>query len=127
MAVGIVRVDHVNVTVPRALEEEAKRFYGELLGLERVPKPPESAKRGGAWYRHGALSIHLSVEDIDSAAHRGSKRHVCYVVASLAAAERAFRDAGVEIHPDPTPEAGWPRFYVRDPGGNRIEIAEPAA
>jgi catechol 2,3-dioxygenase-like lactoylglutathione lyase family enzyme len=126
MGIGIVRVDHVQVTVPPALEAEATRFYGEVLGLERIPKPTESAKRGGAWFRHGAVQVHVSIESIDERANADSKRHVCYVVADLAAAERAFRDAGVAILADPTPEPGWPRFYVRDPAGNRIEIAQPA-
>ena len=125
MSVGVTRIDHVQVTGPRALEAEIIHFYGEVLGLERIPKPTEAARRGGAWFRHGATQVHVSVEDVDQQAQRASKRHVCYVVADLAAAERALRAAGVEILADPTPEPGWPRFYVRDPAGNRVEIACP--
>jgi catechol 2,3-dioxygenase-like lactoylglutathione lyase family enzyme len=127
MGIGVRSIDHVQVTVPRALEAEATRFYGEILGLERIPKPPESAKRGGAWFRHptSPVQVHVSIEDVAVEANRASKRHVCYLVASLAEAERALRAAGVEILADPTPEPGWPRFYVRDPGGNRVEIAQP--
>jgi hypothetical protein len=36
----------------------------------------------------------------------------------------AMREADVEIIPDNQPIEGWRRFYVRDSGGNRIEIAE---
>jgi catechol 2,3-dioxygenase-like lactoylglutathione lyase family enzyme len=124
MGIGVVRIDHVQVTVPPEHEREAIRFYGEVLGLERIAKPTEAAKRGGAWFRHGVVQVHVSPEPLERSAHAGSKRHVCYVVSSLAAAERALRDAGVEILADPNPEPGWSRFYVRDPGGNRIEIAE---
>jgi catechol 2,3-dioxygenase-like lactoylglutathione lyase family enzyme len=124
MGIGVVRIDHVQVTVPPEGEREAIRFYGEVLGLERIAKPTEAAKRGGAWFRHGVVQVHVSPEPLERSAHAGSKRHVCYVVTSLAAAERALRDAGVEILADPNPEPGWSRFYVRDPGGNRIEIAE---
>jgi catechol 2,3-dioxygenase-like lactoylglutathione lyase family enzyme len=123
--IGVTRIDHVQVTVPRSLEGEASRFYAEVLGLERIPTPPEAAKRGGAWFRHGAVQVHVSIEEIDRGANERSKRHVCYVVESLERAERSLRTAGVEILPDPTPEPGWPRFYVRDPAGNRIEIACP--
>ena len=28
MTIGIVQIDHVNVVVPKSLEDEAKRFYG---------------------------------------------------------------------------------------------------
>jgi catechol 2,3-dioxygenase-like lactoylglutathione lyase family enzyme len=127
MSIGITRIDHVQVTVPRSVESAAIHFYGETLGLEPLAKPPEAAKRGGAWFRHGAVQVHVSIEELDPQARSASRRHVCYVVASLAEAERVLRAAGVEILPDPNPEPGWPRFYVRDPGGNRIEIAQPDA
>lgn len=35
-----------------------------------------------------------------------------------------MREASIEIIPDNRPIDGWRRFYVRDPGGNRIEIVE---
>ena len=114
-------IHHVNVTVPKSLEDEAKRFYGEVMGLQEVPKPESSRGRGGAWYQLGPTQLHLSIEQLDGAPL--SKRHVCYTVADLAAAEDRFRSAGVEIIPDDQPMPGWPRFYVRDPGGNRLEIA----
>ena len=53
-----------------------------------------------------------------------SKRHICYTVVDLGEAEERFRQAGVEIIPDDLPIPGWRRFYVRDPGGNRLEIAQ---
>ena len=114
-------VHHVNVTVPKSLEDAAKHFYGEVMGLQEVPKPESSRGRGGAWYQLGPTQLHLSIEHLADAPL--SKRHVCYTVADLAAAEALFRSAGVEIIPDDQPMPGWPRFYVRDPGGNRLEIA----
>ena len=116
-------IHHVNVTVPKPLEDAAKHFYGVVMGLEEVPKPESSRGRGGAWYQLGSTQLHLSVE-----APLGqeciSKRHVCYAVSNLAEAEEQFRSAGVEILPDDQPTPGWSRFYVRDPGGNRLEIAQ---
>lgn len=117
------RFHHVNVTVPRELEDAAKHFYREVMGLEEVPKPEESRGRGGAWYQLGQVQLHLSLEE-DLGENCISKRHVCYVVSNLAEAEEKFRQAGVEIFPDDQPVPGWPRFYVRDPGGNRLEIAQ---
>jgi len=122
-------IHHVNVTVPKAVEENAKHFYGVVMGLQEVSKPEESRARGGAWYQVGPLQLHLSIEDGEDGEDglgEGciSKRHVCYTVADLARAEEKFRDAGVEILPDDIPTPGWSRFYVRDPGGNRLEIAQ---
>ena len=116
-------IHHVNVTVPKPLEAAAKHFYSVVMGLQEVPKPEESRARGGAWYQLGPLQLHLSIEKpFDQ--NCVSKRHVCYTVSNLAAAEERFRSAGVEILPDDMPTPGWSRFYVRDPGGNRLEIAQ---
>lgn len=115
-------VHHVNVTVPRSLEAQAKHFYGVVMCMTEVPKPESSRGRGGAWYQLGPLQLHLSLED--GAGEHLSKRHVCYTVDDLNAAEEQFRQAGVEIIPDGLPTPGWQRFYVRDPGGNRLEIAQ---
>jgi catechol 2,3-dioxygenase-like lactoylglutathione lyase family enzyme len=123
MAINITELNHVNVTVPRSLEERAKRFYGSVLGLREVPKPESSRGRGGAWYQLNDIQLHLSLEDATDA--NTSRRHICLIVADLAAAKRHLEEAGVEVFPDDIPTPGWPRFYVRDPGGNRIEIAEP--
>jgi catechol 2,3-dioxygenase-like lactoylglutathione lyase family enzyme len=103
-------IHHVNVTVPRAIEDTAKHFYGVVMGLQEVPKPEASRGRGGAWYQLGPIQLHLSIED--------------GLGDNLAEAEQKFRDAGVEIIPDDIPTPGWSRFYVRDPGGNRLEIAQ---
>ena len=117
------QIHHVNVTVPKSLEDAAKNFYGVIMGLQEVPKPEGSRARGGAWYQMGPLQLHVSIENSlgDGCI---SKRHVCYTVANLAEAEDRFRSAGVEILPDDQPTPGWARFYVRDPGGNRLEIAQ---
>lgn len=123
MAINITAIDHVQVTVPKSAEAAAKEFYGAVLGLEEIPKPTELQKRGGAWYRTGPVELHLSIEDGVAGNHE-SKRHVCYTVSDVALAEQRLREAGVEIIPDNQPVAGWLRFYVRDPGGNRIEIAQ---
>ena len=117
----ITSLHHVNVTVPAVLEEAAKEFYGSVLGLQQIPKPPAS-RQSGAWYQIGDTQLHLSIEDEERASL--SSRHVCLTVSDLSEAETRFRAAGVEIAPDPRPSAGSPRFYVRDPGGNQLEIAQ---
>jgi catechol 2,3-dioxygenase-like lactoylglutathione lyase family enzyme len=119
-AAGVVALHHVNVTVRAELEAAARNFYGEIMGLVEVPKPPQ-ARRSGGWYQIGPAQLHLSVEDEAAGL---SSRHVCFTVADLAGAEKRFREAGVEIIPDPRPVPGTLRFYVRDPGGNQLEIVQ---
>jgi catechol 2,3-dioxygenase-like lactoylglutathione lyase family enzyme len=125
MGIGIIEVNHVNVTVPTALEQAAKHFYGTVLGLQQIPKPEGTRQSMGAWFELGGLQLHLSVED--DVQNEASERHVCYRVADAARAELHFRDAGVEIIPDKRPVKGTSRFFVRDPGGNMIEITQGSA
>lgn len=117
----VVALHHVNVTVPPALERQTKEFYGAVLGLKQVPKPGGS-RPSGAWYQIGPSQLHLSVENENGGPL--SSRHICFAVADLKAAENKFREAGVEIVPDPRPVEGRSRFYVRDPGGNLLEIVQ---
>ena len=116
----VISLHHVNVTVPAELEAAAKHFYGSVLGLTQVAKPT-AARQIGAWYQIGSNQLHLSVEETDGPL---SSRHVCFTVADLVRAEQNFRDAGVEIVADPRPIPGTQRFYVRDPGGNQLEIVQ---
>jgi len=117
MALERVALHHVNVTVPADREAAAKDFYTQVLGLEEIPKPNAALSRG-AWYQLGAVQLHLSIED----GQPPSRRHVCYQVLDVEAARRHFREAGIEILDDERPLAGIERFFLRDPGGNRIEI-----
>ena len=113
---------HVNVTVVPALEEATKDFYRSVLGLKEVPKPEETRGRGGAWYQIGDVQLHISREQAVN--NEGAKRHFCLLVSSLEQMQKRFEDSGVTILPDEQPIHGTKRFYVRDPGGNLIEIAQ---
>ena len=95
----------------------------EIAILQTQVFTRERIGRGGAWYQLGPIQLHLSIEE-PLRQDCISKRHVCYTVSDLAEAEKRFRNAGVEILRDDLPTPGWSRFYVRDPGGNRLEIAQ---
>ena len=116
-----ITLHHVNVTVTPQLEEATKHFYGAVLGLTQVPKPPTS-RQSGAWYQIGPNQLHLSVANGDQGPL--SSGHVCFAVSDLAETEQKFRAAGVEIITDPEPNPKSPRFFARDPAGNLLEIAQ---
>ena len=126
MPIQLTQIHHIQIFVPPETDEACQHFYKDILGLEEIEKPAPWRKNGGAWYRCGANQLHLSrlrhPED-----NLNSQRHVCYMVADLDEAERTMREAGVEIVPDDRPFDQWTRFYVRDPGGNYIEIAQMSA
>jgi len=40
-------IDHVQLAMSAGKEEQARAFYGNLLGMVKIEKPFESKKRGG--------------------------------------------------------------------------------
>jgi catechol 2,3-dioxygenase-like lactoylglutathione lyase family enzyme len=114
----------VQITVPRGAEDEARRFYGGVLGLREVEKAEALRVRGGFWMEIGAVQVHIGVEDgIDRSA---TKAHVAYEVQGLATWRKRLVTAGVEIL-EGVPIPGWERFEFRDPFGNRVELMEAKA
>jgi catechol 2,3-dioxygenase-like lactoylglutathione lyase family enzyme len=118
MGFEIVRLDHVQLAMPPEREDEAEAFYSELLGFERVPKPPALEARGGCWFVLGRTAVHLGVEEDFRPAR---KAHPAFVVRNLPALEAALQAAGVEVRPNPDAPSGA-GAYVDDPFGNRIEL-----
>jgi len=59
----IVGLDHVQVACPAGSEDTLRHFYGEVLGMTKLPRPPPLAARGGAWFRAGSCEIHCGVAD----------------------------------------------------------------
>ena len=116
----ILGIDHVQLAMPRGCEEEARRFYGRLLGIPEKIKPLELAKRGGVWFESDAVKIHLGVEADFRPSRKG---HPALLVHDLAALVERLRQAGIEVTDDAL--AGYFRVYVSDPFGNRIELMEP--
>jgi len=117
-------LDHVQITVPADLEEAARAFYGGLLALPEVRQPDAQAAAGGAWYAAGGGQVHLKPDVTTADEHRRSKRHVALRVDDLDAAEAMLRAAGTEVLPDTRPIPGVRRIFVRDPGGNRLELVQ---
>ncbi|MFL9815883.1 VOC family protein [Tolypothrix campylonemoides VB511288_2] len=110
------------MTSPAEKEDAMLFFYSQVLGLTKIPKPPEIKAFGGAWYSLGETQIHISLEKNPS--NETSRRHICYQVYNLNAFEEHLRGYGIEILPDGNPIPECRRFFLRDPAGNRIEIAE---
>jgi catechol 2,3-dioxygenase-like lactoylglutathione lyase family enzyme len=108
----------VQVAAPPGCEEEARRFYGGLLGLEEIPKPEALAARGGVWFAVGEQELHVGVDENFEPAR---KAHPALRVGPGELAPIAGRlvEAGVDLTWDER------RFHAHDPWGNRLELLEP--
>jgi catechol 2,3-dioxygenase-like lactoylglutathione lyase family enzyme len=120
MQVKVCNIDHVQLAMPPGEEERAHTFYGGVLGLTEVPKPPELAKRGGAWFEQGVVKIHLGVETDFRPAR---KAHPALIVEGLAEIVARCIRLGYATKRDVAVE-GYERIHVDDPFGNRIELME---
>jgi 5-(carboxyamino)imidazole ribonucleotide synthase len=116
-------LDHVQLAMPPGREAEARAFYGGLLGMSEAAKPVNLAKRGGCWFRSGALAVHLGVEADFRPAR---KAHPAFLVRDLAALAEKLRKGGHRVREE-EPLTGYARLYVDDPFGNRIELMQPSA
>jgi catechol 2,3-dioxygenase-like lactoylglutathione lyase family enzyme len=116
--VPITGIDHLQVAAPPGCEDEARRFYGELLGLDEIEKPEELRARGGVWFRCGEQELHVGVDQRFAPAR---KAHAAFVVAALDEFLEALARAGVTIARD------GGRVYAADPWDNRLELVATSA
>ncbi|MFO1106560.1 MAG: VOC family protein [Amaricoccus sp.] len=113
--------------------DAAERFYGGLLGLERVAR----AGTRHVFYRcgPGMLLIFNPAETrrpsegglpvpVHGAEGQG---HVCFAAdaGDLAAWKARFEAEGVPVEADFRWPNGARSLYLRDPAGNSVEFAEP--
>ena len=123
---NFIALDHVQLAMPAGEEAKARAFYGGVLGMSELVKPPVLAAKGGAWFAGGdgaGVQLHLGVEDGFSPAR---KAHPAVLVADIDGLAERLEEAG---HPprwdDDLP--GTRRLFCHDPFGNRLEFTEGMA
>ena len=121
MILGSIALDHVQIAAPPGCEAEARRFFGDLLGLEELEKPEPLRARGGVWFALGGDGqLHVGVEEPFAPAR---KAHPAFRVAPEALDELAARleSAAERVEWDDSLPSTR-RFYTTDPWGNRLEV-----
>jgi catechol 2,3-dioxygenase-like lactoylglutathione lyase family enzyme len=113
-----LRVQHVSIPRPIGSSETARRFYAGVLGLEEVPPPASLAHLDLVWYRLGETELHLIGVQGD---HEPQLGHFCIQVDDLQVVRARLAQAHAPIDEDQA-IPNRPRFFTRDPFGNRIEI-----
>ncbi|MEO8875186.1 MAG: glyoxalase, partial [Polyangiaceae bacterium] len=93
----IERLDHVQLAMPAGREDDARRFYADVLDIPEIPKPPHLAVRGGVWFERGDLKVHLGVDKNFTAA---TKAHPAFLVSDLNALKERLRAAHFPVEDD---------------------------
>ena len=117
-----LRINHVSVSSPD--QDASGRFYTELFGAERIPSPNFGFRVD--WYRFGDTQLHIF-----PSMRGAATAHLGITVDEILPIYRRARELGV-IDPAFTDwvrvlEDGTVQLYVRDPGGNLVEINGPSA
>jgi len=116
------RLHHVQLAIPPGGEDACRAFWGGVLGMAELQKPPVLAARGGCWFRGGGLEVHLGLEEPFAPAR---KAHPGILVEDLDGLAATLDDAGTAVTWDGE-FPGHRRFYAADPFGNRLEFLEPS-
>lgn len=118
---------HVSVTVSDL--EKAKAFYGGLIGLREIPRPPFNFP--GAWYKIGNVQLHLSVNE--NLASRPVERerfniqdpHFALWVKDADDIARRLAEAGTAFFDFSDSPTGFRQLFIKDPDGNMVEFLGP--
>jgi glyoxylase I family protein len=114
-------VHHVSLNV--ADNEKAERFYVEVLGLEKIPRPDFGFP--GSWLRCAdGRQVHLLEVD-DWKPPKG--QHFAFAVDDLDGFRSKLSAAGVKVSEPNAIEGIARQSFFKDPSGNLIEISEPVA
>jgi catechol 2,3-dioxygenase-like lactoylglutathione lyase family enzyme len=114
-------IHHVQIACPADSEDALRAFYGGVLGLAEIEKPPVLARRGGCWFRGHGIELHLGVEADFRPAR---KAHPGLLVQRIDDWADRLEAAGYPVTFDGD-FPGMRRFYSEDPHGNRLEFLEP--
>ncbi|MGN6504739.1 MAG: VOC family protein [Tepidisphaeraceae bacterium] len=117
----VVGLHHVQLSIAPGRVEASLRFYVDLIGFTPIEDP---FKIEGFWLAAGAHQLHCRVEpDID---RRATRAHPAFLLDDLSAVQQKLLDAGFELDHQ-ADFAGYRRFHVLDPSGNRIELMQHLA
>lgn len=123
----VTRILHASVNVAGRLEQ-ADRFYGELLGMARAPRP-EIPGVGGRWLVAGDGQVHLVDAPMAGSGIDPTGPHFCLAVADIEAAVRELEGRGIPYvrgsQPAGQGQAGEVvQIWITDPAGNTVELQE---
>ncbi|HEY4322697.1 MAG TPA: VOC family protein [Mucilaginibacter sp.] len=116
--INFKRIDHVQICIPKGKEDEARKFYTDIMGLKEIPKPASLMANGGLWYQVADVELHLGVEKEVIK----TSRHPAFEITDVKAA-RNLLEKIVEIVEEPY-ISGRERFAFIDPFGNKIELLQ---
>jgi catechol 2,3-dioxygenase-like lactoylglutathione lyase family enzyme len=120
---AVQRLQHTSVPMPQGGQAAARAFYGQALGMEEITPPSSLDRPNLVWFRAGrdGHEVHVFVED--PAGENSNAQHLCLQVDDIEAYRAQLKVHGIAIE-ETTPIVNRPRFFVRDPFNNLVELTQ---
>jgi catechol 2,3-dioxygenase-like lactoylglutathione lyase family enzyme len=127
--IGFKELNHVSITVTDVAK--AREFYGNVVGLEEIPRPAFDFP--GIWYSlNNGLSLHIIMNDqlVRPAVER-EKIQARYAHFALwtedadATARRITDELGLVCRDVVSGPTGLRQIFIKDPDGNMVEFIGP--
>lgn len=120
---SVQRLQHTSVPMPPGGREAAQAFYGEALGMTEITPPSTLDRDALVWFAAGDGGHEVHVFTEERLGSNSTAQHLCLQVDDLDGYRSRLGEQGVEVQ-DTTPIHNRPRFFVRDPFGNLIELTQ---
>ncbi|MBV9850366.1 MAG: VOC family protein [Armatimonadetes bacterium] len=102
--------------------DASTHFYGDILGLPRLPRP--AFPFPGAWFALGSQELHLIADD-DLPAGERHHHHLALRVEDIFAVRRELEGRGLAGMRGPAPRPdGAQQVFLADPDGYSIELLD---
>ena len=108
-----LRIDHVQITVPRTREREARHFYGTVLGLRELQRQATVPMAGLRFAFGEATRLHVVL--MENPFRPPLNDHFAVIVDDLDGLKERLAEHSVGYD-------GHDRILVRDPFGNKMEF-----
>ena len=126
----MIKLQHCSLVVSDL--DKSKKFYGDFLGMEEIPRSP-TFTFAGAWFSSEGREIHMiqakdttapaGLPDPGRGEQTGLATHFAFEVDDLAAMEARAQEMGVPIVGGPLPRGdGVHQMYLHDPDRYLVEL-----
>ena len=120
---------HLNIRCAESDLPAIEKFYGEVLGLKKGPRP--AFPFNGIWLYSGDDPIvHVSgrfpANSIVQDKHNGSVDHIAFRAAGAVEFRARLKKLGVYFEEQNIPKAGY-QVFLHDPVGTKLEFNFPAS
>ena len=120
----IAGFDHYNLRADRAVLDELRDFYRDVVGLTVGDRPP--FRRFGYWLYSGDKAVlHLSLTDDGEQRSRTAVKasaHAAFNCTGRAEFEQRLKARGVAYRTAQVPLLNLAQLFFHDPAGNGVEL-----